>query len=446
MNEPVKIIGFEAQNVKRIKAVQFSPNENGLTIIGGDNAQGKTSLLDAIAWALGGNKFMPSNPAHGNDTTPELKVNLSNGLIVERTGKNSSLKVTDPSGKKAGQELLNSFIEVLALNLPKFMQADDKEKAKIVLDIIGVEEKLNEIRAQYQIFYDERTEIGRIESSKRKHAEELPHYPDAPEEEMSASTIIEEQKKAMEHNAAIDAQADAIKEKKRTITRIREMIGDNNGAIDNYNAQIEELTEKIKKLRDNAKECAQKNAECESLLDTKMAELAEMEKAWNERPEFISMDGFKTKIEELETTNEQVRANRAKTRAIKDARASKVEYDELTAKVEKCREDEQALLDGAKMPLKGLTIVDGTLRYNGQKWDCMSGSEQLIVACSIVRALKPECGFVLMDKLEAMDMKTLKEFNDWLFEEKLQVIATRVSKGDECSIIIEDGVVSDEQR
>ena len=33
----------------------------------------------------------------------------------------------------------------------------------------------------------------------------------------------------------------------------------------------------------------------------------------------------------------------------------------------------------------------------------------------------------------------IKEFNEWLKNEGLQVIATRVSTGDECSIIIEDG-------
>ena len=47
----------------------------------------------------------------------------------------------------------------------------------------------------------------------------------------------------------------------------------------------------------------------------------------------------------------------------------------------------------------------------------------------------------LLDKLEQMDRKTLQEFGEWLEAEGLQAIATRVSTGDECSIIIEDGYV-----
>ena len=71
----------------------------------------------------------------------------------------------------------------------------------------------------------------------------------------------------------------------------------------------------------------------------------------------------------------------------------------------------------------------------------MSGSDQLKVATAIVRKLNPKCGFVLLDKLEQMDIDTMNEFGHWLEEQGLQAIATRVSTGDECSIIIEDGYV-----
>ena len=101
------------------------------------------------------------------------------------------------------------------------------------------------------------------------------------------------------------------------------------------------------------------------------------------------------------------------------------------------------MLDSVDLPLPGLTVKEGRLLYNNVHWDSMSGSDQLKVATAIVRKLNPECGFVLMDKLEQMDSDTLQEFAAWLEKENLQVIATRVSTGDECSIIIEDGMVKD---
>lgn len=57
---PMKINKLEIENVKRVKAVKIEPNQNGLTIIGGKNNQGKTSVLDSIAWALGGERYKPS--------------------------------------------------------------------------------------------------------------------------------------------------------------------------------------------------------------------------------------------------------------------------------------------------------------------------------------------------------------------------------------------------
>ena len=108
----MKITSFEIENVKRVRTVAYEPSQNGLTIIGGNNEQGKTSVLDAIAWALGGEKYRPSEAQReGSTLPPSLKIIMNNGLVVERKGKNSDLKVTDPSGKRAGQMLLNEFIE-----------------------------------------------------------------------------------------------------------------------------------------------------------------------------------------------------------------------------------------------------------------------------------------------------------------------------------------------
>ena len=127
--ETMKINQLEIENVKRIKAVKVEPAVDGLTIIGGNNNQGKTSVLDAIAWALGGDRYRPSQAVReGSMVPPNLHIVMSNGLVVERKGKNSDLKVTDPTGKKGGQQLLNEFVNQLALDLPKFMEASGKER------------------------------------------------------------------------------------------------------------------------------------------------------------------------------------------------------------------------------------------------------------------------------------------------------------------------------
>ena len=125
--------------------------------------------------------------------------------------------------------------------------------------------------------------------------------------------------------------------------------------------------------------------------------------------------------------------------AEEDARGYRRQYEQLTKEIDATRKARADLLHGASLPLPGLSVEDGELSYNGQKWDNMSGSDRLKVSTAIVRELNPKCGFVLLDKLEQMDVDTLNEFGQWLEAEGLQAIATRVSTGDECSILISDG-------
>ena len=146
-------------------------------------------------------------------------------------------------------------------------------------------------------------------------------------------------------------------------------------------------------------------------------------------------------LQNIEETNRKVRANMDKARAEDEARQLAEQYKQLTENINALRAKRTALLNGADLPLPGLGVDDGRLTYNGHQWNDMSGSDQLRVATAIVRKLNPNCGFVLLDKLEQMDLRTLQEFGAWLEGEGLQAIATRVSTGGECQIIIEDGRV-----
>ena len=417
-NTSVKIASLELENVKRIKAVRLVPTEKGLTVIGGNNGQGKTSVLDAIAWALGGDRYRPSSPERdGSVVPPRIRIVLNNGLVVERAGKNSALRVTDPTGHRGGQQLLNSFVEELALNLPKFMEASGKEKADTLLKIIGVGDQLYLLENKEKQLYNQRLTIGRIADQKAKYAKEMPFYDGVPETPVSAMELIQRQQEILLRNAENQKKRSRAQELAQELRQTEKTLEDQ---TDRLRRLLEEQTQtqyKLDRLRENLQE-ARRTAQ--ELRDESTAQL-------------------EADLQNIDAINIKVRANLDREKAEAEAQGYSRQYDALTEELEKTRQEKYELLHGARMPLEELSVEDGELTYRGKRWDGMSGSEQLKVSAAIVRELNPRCGFVLLDKLEQMDLSTLQEFGAWLEKENLQAIATRVSTGGECSVIIEDG-------
>lgn len=412
---PVTINTLEIENVKRVKAVALTPSSKGLTIIGGKNGAGKTTVLDAIVWALAGDRYKPSEAAReGSMTPPHIKLTLSNGLTVERKGKNAALTVTDPTGKRAGQQLLNEFISVLALDLPRFMQANAKEKADTLLQILGIGPQLKQLDDEISRAYTQRTTVGQIRDQKQAYADELPEYPGVPEEEISVAELLSRHKAILAKNAENE--------------RNRNGLDALRGEADLLQAQIADMTATLTaKIRQR---------------DDILNAIAETERTVGEMHDESTAE-IEANIANIEQINAKVRANLTKEHAIEAAKIETEKYRELTRYIDAKRCERLDLLEGANLPLPELTVEDGDLKYKGHSWDCMSGSEQLRVAAAIVRRLNPSCNFILLDKLEQMDLDTLRDFGEWLESEGMQAIATRVSTGSECSVVIEEGLVKD---
>lgn len=399
----VKITSLELENVKRVKAVALEPVESGLTIIGGRNGQGKTSVLDAIAWALGGDRYRPGAAQRdGSVLPPSLKVTLSNGLTVERKGPQGKLVVTDETGKRHGQKLLDAFTEALALNLPKFLTASDREKAETLLNIIGVKDELDRLTLKEQGLYDTRTQVGRDRDRQRHLADGMEVYDeDLPNEPISVADLAQQYREAN----FLNTQNRLARERAAAL-----------------NQKYKELKAQVMELQ-------------KAMEDT----LEQMDAANRQIVEDVDLSELASQIDSAEEINRKINANAAFRKAAADADRLEKDYIDLTSQIELVRLERKKLLDGADLPLPGLGVEDGVLTMHGKPWDCMSGSEQLRAATAIVSRLKPECRFVLVDKLEQLDAETLREFSAWAAENDMQVIGTRVSTGSECSIIIEDG-------
>lgn len=421
-----KLVGFQASNVKRINLVEIQLDANSMTIIGGNNNQGKTSVLDSIAFAMGGGSFKPSNITNTEATDkPYIRLELDNGIVIERTGKDcNQLKINGNPGKQADLEkLYNNF----ALDLGKFINSKDTEKAKILLDIIGLEPELNNLDQIEADLEQDRLLTGREYERARKFADGL-NITEDPGPIFDPSELVKQLQTALSVNAEND--------------KVRQSLSDYRTNITNYEIRVDNFDKHIASLMSQIEDI--KRSKAETVLE--LEALNEWyNRAKNEERSLVDVNDaeIKKQMAEAEDHNVKVRdylnfqASDDKAIQLKDA------YNALDAHIAEVRNSRMQLLHDAKLPLPGLSIVDKKVVYNGQLWDCMSGSQQLIVAAAITKELNKNCGFVLLDKAEQMDLKTLQEFAEWCKGNDLQIIATRVSTSDECSIIIEAGQVKE---
>ena len=411
----IQISKMKVVGCKRIKAVEVDIAENDLVVFGGKNRQGKTSMLDSVAWCLGGGKFAPSNPVNEESETLEITVILNDGTSARRGGKNAALTAVDSRGKKLNQSHLNDKVGAFSLNLQKFMDAPAKEKADALLAAIGVGDKLTEADAKIDRLYQRRETFGQSKTAKEKYAAELPVYKDAPKEKVSVSELMAQHKENSEANAQNNQQRATLEKHERMAVDMQDEITQLQATLD-------------------AKELALINLQAEIAVEKKAVsglvdcDLTETESA----------------INASETVNAQVSANEAKAAAVKVAKEMKAQYDVMTGAVEEARRERLALMDVVTMPMPEMSVEHGELLYRGQKWDCMSDSERIIVSISLARAINPECGFTTANRFEQLDIDTQNEVREWCKREGFQVIAARVSTNpEECTLIIEDGRIKD---
>lgn len=373
--------------------------------------QGKSTFLDAIACLLGGKKYMPTQPhnTESGGATALLRAVLSNGIEVERSGKSATLKVK-VDGAKGNQGTLKAFLNEFALDIDKFMRASEMDKGKMLMDHLGVGEELDFLDKKIEAVFSERTVLSREVKRKVQLAGAIQTFPDTPESALDVVDLMGLARKYERENAA------HLENKQ---------VADNNFQLATAKAdEIAQLKQEIEELR-----------VATLALTTEIADF-----------EPHNVEAIEAQITNAATINQQVDANAKAAAAQAEAKASKKEEQALTDTLEESRQQRAKFIDDINMPLPGLAIDDGILRFNGQQWDCMSGAERLKVATAIARSIKPECGFVLIDELEQMDWSTISDFDAWAKAEGIQIIGAMVcdeAKSADNVIIISNGKVKD---
>ena len=412
-----KIIRLQAENVKRLRAVEIKADGN-VVIVGGRNAQGKTSVLDSIMYAFAGQGTVCKVPIRRGERKASVRVELNSGLVVERsfTENGSYLKVTtkgDDRAFQSPQAMLDKLTGTLTFDPLAFVGMAPKDQAETLRAMSGLDfAKLDAERAQT---YSDRRDANADVRLIRTRLDGMPDLVEVPEGAADSEKVGEQLKAAMAHN---EKRADHA----RTIRRMGERIQEND-------AEIESLTKRIAELRNARNDWARDQGEL----------VAAMEKMGPER----DLTKLQQAVADLAGIAKTVEANNARAECEKDLTAATKKANALDKRIADIDAEKAKSIAASKLPVKGLTFDEDAVLYKGVPFDQASSAEQLVVSLEITASMNPHLRVVLCRDASLLDDDSMKLIAKFAKARDYQVWMERVGADDECSVVIEDGAIAE---
>lgn len=400
------IVRLQAENTKRLKAVEIEPDGN-IVVIGGNNGQGKSSLLDTIEWALGGKRCIPDKPIREGCEDAYVILETAD-LIVTRTftKKGSYLKVKNRDGAtfSNAQEVLDRLVGNLSFDPLAFTKLDAKKQAEALRDLVGIDtSELDILRRQA---FETRTQVNRDVKRLESARDRSTHYEGVGEEEQSAKEILASIESANEGNQRIRNLDGEITLRTKNIDLIDEEIG------------------RLTKRREEEEQARTKAKEARVGLS------------------FVNTEQLKASLDEIEEHNRKVRENIDHAKITKQLDEATQQADELTEQIEGIDAEKAQLIREANFPIEGLGFNDDNIvTFNGIPFSQSSSAEQIRVSVAIGLAMNPELRVLLIRDGSLLDTKSLELIRDMAEENEAMIFIERVGEGEECSVIIEDGMV-----
>jgi hypothetical protein len=446
--KPLRIVQLSVDNIKRLKAVRITP-EGSVVVIGGDNDQGKSSLIDSIAMALGGGDEIPTLPVRKGEDSAKIVVDLGD-IVIQRTftaAGNTALVVSNKDGARfpSPQAMIDKMTGKLTFDPFMFVRLEGKKRLLALQQLVGLDFK--EINLKRESIFAQRTDVNRDLARLKSVAASLPKHDDAPEVEVDPASILEEIKQANAANKKfddVDAELSTVRTNYTNAKANHESLLKNQiKVMSDYDERIASAERQLAALRTEAD---RRNKDFTVEADRSTAALKSLEEygaAIKQRMSAARIDisPLNERLLATSTTNEKVKANRAKQAANVQVVQTQAQADALTAKIEAIDKEKSDLLKSAKFPIEGLSFDETGVLFDGIPFEQASSAAQLRISVAMAAALNPKLGVMLVRDGSLLDTTSLKLLADLAEEKNLQVFVERVSQGAECQVIIEDGEV-----
>lgn len=445
----MKLLNYQIQNVLGIKDVNFDVEGHHLFLVGGKNAQGKTSALTALLMALCGKRGLDEYPElslregatkgsvrielsgdddlHTDKVTVELMLRRKpSGMIVEE------FRVLDSAGDEAPEPrtLLNRLFTLRAFDPLEFERMKPKAQVELIRKMLGIDfEAFDEKRAE---LYEQRRQIGIEGKTYAAKVEGRQRHKDAPEAEVSATDLLEELDKKKEIN-------EKRGQLQRTIVVQSEAIVDYEESITRSHVEIERLKNLIlaeeKKIKDSTREIAASN----KLIERCEADLASG--AFDEQ----DLDEIRERIKNVDAENRKYRENIEYDELSEKAENLRVEYKKLTTAIERIDEEKAEAVASAPWPVDGMGLTEDGILLDGRPFNQASTRERTIASTKIGMALNSTLRLLVMKNGSELDNDALDALGQLLEDNDYQALVEIVTRSDEdearCAVVIHEGQI-----
>jgi hypothetical protein len=414
----MRIVNLQAENVKRLRAVEICP-DGDIVVIAGRNSQGKTSVLDSIFWALAGASATRDTPRPIRDGEDSAQVRLDLGdLVVTRAwkGDRSTLRVDSAEGAtyRSPQAMLDGLVGSLSFDPLAFSLQPDREQLATLLSLVDLPFVPAQLDAERRRLFDERTAVGRDGKALDGQLAGLPPLAEGlPTEELSLADLLAERQGAVDlqrENDECRREADGIE------TSVQHYI--------NLVAQLQgQLAETQRLLGEHQTDLTAARAQVEALVD----------------PDITLID---VKLAGLEETNRAVRAAWQRDDVARQVACARTAYDGLSAQISDLDERKAAALREARMPIDGLGFDTEGVTYRGVPFRQCSASERLRVSLAIAMAMNPKLRVIRITDGSLLDSENMRLIGEMAGDHDFQVWLEVVDESGHVGVVIEDGAVA----
>jgi len=418
----MKIIQLQAENIKRLKAIDITPTDN-VVVISGKNENGKTSVLDCIYLALeyrAASKSSPQ-PIRRGEKSAVTTLDLGDYIVTRRfTEGGSTLEVRTPEGNKVSspQKLLDGMIGDLSFDPWEFARKTEQEQRTMLADLLFkiTDGKLNlaDFDARIQAAYESRTDANREQKRLASLlANVRPPTDQDPVEELSSLDLTVSITEGVAVNQRIkDLQAENERVTKASADALREI--QRLQAVVNNSAMI---------------------------MGANTAELG--------KTEVIDVTFLQSQLKDIENNNRRAREVIEYRKLRKALEGVDANITSLNAKMELIEIEKAEALEAAPLPVKGFTInAEGVRIINEDGTDvpfCQaSAARRLKISLAIAMASNPTLRVIRITDGSLLDDESMAVINSMAVDSDFQIWIEYASRNseDRMGVYIEDGRVA----